>query len=57
LLGLELYEGVDGSAAHHALSTLEQLGTLVETTDELPPIAQCALRAKLRRRRPPSAAG
>jgi AcrR family transcriptional regulator len=49
-LGLELYEGVDSAGAHDALEALERLGVLVEVVDELPPIAQRALRAKLRRR-------
>jgi AcrR family transcriptional regulator len=49
-LGLELYEGVDRAGAEAALDVLERLGVLVEVVDELPPIAQRALRAKLRRR-------
>jgi AcrR family transcriptional regulator len=49
-LGLELYEGVDGAGAEAALDVLERLGVLVEVVDDLPPIAQRALRAKLRRR-------
>jgi AcrR family transcriptional regulator len=49
-LGLELYEGIDRAGAEAALDVLERLGVLVEVVDELPPIAQRALRAKLRRR-------
>jgi AcrR family transcriptional regulator len=49
-LGLELYEGVDRVGAQDALDVLERLGVLVEVIDELPTVAQRALRAKLRRR-------
>lgn len=49
-LGLELYEGIDATAALQALDALEHLGDLVEIVDELPPIARRALRTKMRRR-------
>jgi AcrR family transcriptional regulator len=48
-VGLELYEGVDAEGAQRALSALEQLGALVEVIDDLGPVAQRALRAKVRR--------
>jgi AcrR family transcriptional regulator len=48
-IGLELFEGVDETAARHALDALGQLTVLIEVVDELGPIARRALRAKLTR--------
>ncbi|WP_333770035.1 TetR/AcrR family transcriptional regulator [Streptomyces sp. IBSBF 2435] len=54
-VGLELYEGVDPEGAGRALDALDQLSALVNVLDELGPVAQRAVRARLRRsaRRPP----
>jgi AcrR family transcriptional regulator len=48
-IGLELYEGVDAAGAQRALAALEQLAVLVEVVDDLGPVAQRAVRAKVRR--------
>ena len=48
-VGIELYEGVDGPGAHAALDALEQLGALVSALEELGPVAQRAVRHRLRR--------
>jgi AcrR family transcriptional regulator len=48
-VGLELYEGVDPAGAQRALSALEQLAVLIEVVDDLGPVAQRALRARVRR--------
>jgi AcrR family transcriptional regulator len=50
-LGLELYEGVDPGAAAAALTSLEQLGAVLEAVNDLGPVARRAVRARLRRRR------
>jgi AcrR family transcriptional regulator len=47
-IGLELYEGVDAAGAALALSSLEQLGLLIDVIDDLGPVARRALRAKVR---------
>ncbi|MBL1085757.1 TetR/AcrR family transcriptional regulator [Streptomyces actinomycinicus] len=48
-VGIELYEGVDAQGAHAALDALEQLGALVAALEELGPVAQRAVRHRLRR--------
>jgi AcrR family transcriptional regulator len=48
-VGLELYEGVDRDGAERALAALGQLAGLVTALDELGPVAQRAVRARLRR--------
>ena len=48
-IGLELYEGVDPDGAATALAALEQLAALTTALDELGPVAQRAVRARLRR--------
>ena len=48
-VGLELYEGVDPGGAERALAALEQLTALAAAFDELGPVAQRAVRHKLRR--------
>jgi hypothetical protein len=48
-VGLELYEGVDPEGTERALSSLEQLAGLVAALEELGPVAQRAVRARLRR--------
>ncbi|MFE6130984.1 TetR/AcrR family transcriptional regulator [Streptomyces sp. NPDC056437] len=48
-VGLELYEGVDPGGAERALAALEQLTALAAALDELGPVAQRAVRHKLRR--------
>ncbi|MER7840511.1 TetR/AcrR family transcriptional regulator [Streptomyces sp. NPDC096040] len=48
-VGIELYEGVDASGAHAALDALEQLGALVAALEDLGPVAQRAVRHRLRR--------
>jgi len=48
-IGLELFEGVDPDGAAAALGALERLGVLVETLDDLGPVASRAVRARLRR--------
>lgn len=47
-VGLELYEGVDEEGAGHALDALEQLAVLASVLDELGPLAQRAVRRRLR---------
>lgn len=49
-VGLELYGGVDATAAQRALSALDQLAVLVDVVDDLGPVARRALRARLRKR-------
>lgn len=48
-VGLELYEGVDPEGALAALDALEQLSGLVGVLEDLGPVAQRAVRARLRR--------
>ncbi|WP_367320732.1 TetR/AcrR family transcriptional regulator [Streptomyces sp. HUAS ZL42] len=48
-VGIELYEGVDAAGAGAALDALEQLGALVAALEELGPVAQRAVRHRLRR--------
>jgi AcrR family transcriptional regulator len=48
-VGIELYEGVDPTGATAALDALEQLGLLVAALEELGPVAQRAVRHRLRR--------
>ncbi|MER6265160.1 TetR/AcrR family transcriptional regulator [Streptomyces sp. NPDC059688] len=48
-VGIELYEGVDERGAHAALDALERLGALVTALEELGPVAQRAVRHRLRR--------
>lgn len=48
-VGIELYEGVDEGGAHAALDALEQLGALVAALEDLGPVAQRAVRHRLRR--------
>ncbi|MGW5732616.1 MULTISPECIES: TetR/AcrR family transcriptional regulator [Streptomyces] len=48
-VGLELYEGVDAEGAGSALDALEQLSVLVTAVEELGPLAQRAMRHRLRR--------
>ncbi|MEU2563419.1 TetR/AcrR family transcriptional regulator [Streptomyces longispororuber] len=48
-VGIELYEGVDAEGARRALDALEELGVLVAALDDLGPVAQRALRHRLRR--------
>lgn len=48
-VGIELYEGVDAAGAERALDALEQLSVLVTAVEELGPIAQRAMRGRLRR--------
>ncbi|MGA4839557.1 TetR/AcrR family transcriptional regulator [Streptomyces sp. G45] len=53
-VGLELYEGVDADGAERALDALEGLGGLVAALDDLGPVAQRAVRHRLRHvARPP----
>lgn len=47
-VGLELYEGVDQEGASHALDALEQLAVLASVLEELGPLAQRAVRRRLR---------
>ncbi|MGW1004388.1 TetR/AcrR family transcriptional regulator [Streptomyces sp. NPDC002520] len=47
-VGIELYEGVDEAGAHAALDALEQLGALVAALEDLGPVAQRAVRYRLR---------
>lgn len=49
-IGLELYESVDPHGASAAVTSLEQLGTLLEAIDRLGPVAHRAIRTHLRRR-------
>lgn len=48
-VGLELYEGVDPEGALAALDALEQLSGLVGVLEDLGPVAQRAVRARIRR--------
>lgn len=48
-VGLELYEGVDPEGAGSAFAALEQLTVLAAALEELGPVAQRAVRYKLRR--------
>jgi AcrR family transcriptional regulator len=48
-VGIELYEGVDAAGAAAALEALERLGVLVSALEELGPVAQRAVRHRLRR--------
>lgn len=48
-VGIELYEGVDAVGANSALDALEQLGLLAGALEELGPVAQRAVRHRLRR--------
>ncbi|MFJ6695442.1 TetR/AcrR family transcriptional regulator [Streptomyces sp. NPDC091272] len=48
-IGLELYEGVDEAGAMSALDALEQLAGLVGVLEELGPVAQRAVRLRLRK--------
>ncbi|QCX79196.1 HTH-type transcriptional regulator AcrR [Streptomyces sp. YIM 121038] len=48
-VGIELYEGVDAEGAGRALDALEDLGALVAALDDLGPVAQRAVRHRLRR--------
>jgi AcrR family transcriptional regulator len=49
-IGLELYETVDPDGAAVAVTSLEQLGTILEAIDRVGPVAQRAVRAHARRR-------
>lgn len=51
-VGMELYEGVDAVGAERALDSLEQLSVLVTAVEDLGPLAQRAVRHRLRRTRP-----
>ncbi|MEU5688820.1 TetR/AcrR family transcriptional regulator [Streptomyces venezuelae] len=48
-VGMELYEGVDAEGAGRALDSLEQLSLLVSAVEDLGPLAQRAVRHRLRR--------
>ncbi|MFG2503503.1 TetR/AcrR family transcriptional regulator [Streptomyces sp. NPDC048441] len=48
-VGIELYEGVDAPGANRALDALEQLAVLVTVVEDLGPLAQRAMRHRLRR--------
>ncbi|MFG3252928.1 TetR/AcrR family transcriptional regulator [Streptomyces sp. NPDC048172] len=48
-IGLELYEGVDGEGAERAFAALEQLVGMAAALESLGPVAQRAVRRKLRR--------
>ncbi|MEU2022587.1 TetR/AcrR family transcriptional regulator [Streptomyces sp. NPDC016469] len=48
-VGLELYEGVDPSGAERALAALDQLAALAAALEGLGPVAQRAVRSRLRR--------
>ncbi|AZM55590.1 TetR family transcriptional regulator [Streptomyces sp. WAC 01529] len=48
-VGLELYEGVDRAGTERALASLEQLSLLVSAVEDLGPLAQRAVRHRLRR--------
>ncbi|TXS33338.1 TetR/AcrR family transcriptional regulator [Streptomyces sp. OR43] len=48
-VGLELYEGVDAPGAEQALAALDQLAGLVAALEGLGPVAQRAVRSRLRR--------
>ncbi|MFF4508705.1 TetR/AcrR family transcriptional regulator [Streptomyces sp. NPDC001401] len=49
-VGIELYEGVDAVGASAALDALEQLGVVAGVLEELGPVAQRAVRHRVRRR-------
>ncbi|WP_432752698.1 TetR/AcrR family transcriptional regulator [Streptomyces sp. JL2001] len=48
-VGLELYEGVDPDGAEQVLASLEQLASIAAALEELGPLAQRAVRHRLRR--------
>ncbi|MFJ4503498.1 TetR/AcrR family transcriptional regulator [Streptomyces sp. NPDC088864] len=48
-VGLELYEGVDPAGAESALAALDQLAALAAALEDLGPVAQRAVRSRLRR--------
>ena len=48
-IGIELYEGVDPAGAERALAALEQLSVLAAAVEELGPLAQRAVRHRLRK--------
>ncbi len=48
-VGIELYEGADEEGARAALEALDQLAALVAALEELGPVAQRAVRHRLRR--------
>jgi len=48
-IGLELFEGVDPAGAEQALATLDQFAGIVAALEELGPVAQRAVRSRLRR--------
>ncbi|SEC95356.1 transcriptional regulator, TetR family [Streptomyces sp. 2131.1] len=48
-VGLELYEGVDPDGAERALAALDQLAELAAALEDLGPVAQRAVRSRLRR--------
>ncbi|MFI1679852.1 MULTISPECIES: TetR/AcrR family transcriptional regulator [unclassified Streptomyces] len=48
-VGMELYEGVDAEGAGRALDSLEQLSLLVSAVEDLGPLAQRAVRHRIRR--------
>ncbi|MEU5901258.1 MULTISPECIES: TetR/AcrR family transcriptional regulator [Streptomyces] len=50
-VGMELYEGVDAAGAERALDSLESLSLLVSAVEDLGPLAQRAVRHRLRRLR------
>lgn len=47
-IGIELYDGVNTAGASRALSTLEDLGQLLEVVNDLGPVAARAFRRKIR---------
>jgi len=53
-IGIELYDGVNTAGASRAMSTLEDLGQLLEVVNYLGPVATRAFRSKIRtiKRRP-----
>ncbi|MBM7172744.1 TetR/AcrR family transcriptional regulator [Streptomyces sp. G44] len=48
-VGMELYEGVDPAGTERALAALERLSVLVTAVEDLGPLAQRAVRHRLRR--------
>ncbi|MFK4068797.1 TetR/AcrR family transcriptional regulator [Streptomyces sp. NPDC029674] len=50
-VGMELYEGVDAEGTERALDSLDQLSVLVTAVEDLGPLAQRAVRHRLRRTR------
>ncbi|MEW2387721.1 TetR/AcrR family transcriptional regulator [Streptomyces venezuelae] len=48
-VGMELYEGVDAEGAGRALDSLESLSLLVSAVEDLGPLAQRAVRHRLRK--------